>query len=51
MAKNKKDEMLEIAVDEALKKSVKPGKLSLDFGREDLNRLAAKVNEIIDYLT
>ena len=28
----------------------KVGKLALDFGREDLNKLVSKINEIIDSL-
>lgn len=27
-----------------------PTKLSVDYGREDINNLATKINEIIDYL-
>ena len=39
----------EVIVEEVIEvQKPKVGKLALDFGREDLNRLADKVNEIID---
>ena len=52
--KEKKEEVIEKVMLENIEQSVnehtkqKIGKLDLDFGREDLNKLKDKVNEIID---
>ena len=42
------DEVLELVSVPEVKPKV--GKLDLDFGREDLNKLVSKLNEVIDSL-
>lgn len=47
MVKKKEEEIVEVAVCEVVPKLIP---LSIDYGREDLNDMARKINEVIDYL-